>query len=254
MGSITVINQYLTDVAWLNASACNFSIGNHIDVWKIGVSPNSSLIDSFLTILTPDEIARANRYHQLKDRNRFIISRGAMRHIFGKYLNQTPATVEFGAGENNKPYIKSTNQLNLQYNLSHSGDAILLAVSDSAIGADIEFINKSFGFKEVLADNFSTAEIDYINETDAVACFFRLWTRKEALTKATAQGLDIDLKLIPVLDGSHLIKPGIIASNNNWLIRSFALNDEYTASIASFPFIDKISFWDLDIIMNSPIF
>jgi len=254
MGSITVINQYLTDIAWLNASTCNFSIGNHIDVWKIGVSSNSSLIDSFLTILTHDEIARANRYHQLKDRNRFIISRGAMRHIFGKYLNQIPARVEFGVGENNKPYIKSTNQLNLQYNLSHSGDAILLAVSDSAIGADIEFINRPFGFKDVLADNFSAAEINYINETDSIDRFFRLWTRKEALTKATAQGLDTDLKLIPVLDGSYLIKPGIIASNNNWLIRSFALNDHYTASIASFPFTDKISFWDLDIIMNSHIF
>jgi 4'-phosphopantetheinyl transferase len=250
MRSITVVNQYLTDINWHKAATCSFSINNNLDIWKIGVSLNISLVDDFLTMLTPDEIARANRFYQLKDRNRFIISRGALRLILGEYLNQSPSNVEFGVGENSKPYIKSGNPLNLQYNLSHSGDAILLAVSNSAIGADIEFINRSFGFNEVLDDNFSVDEINYIKEENSIDRFFRLWTRKEALTKATAQGLDGDLRLIPGLDGTHLIQPGIIASNVNWLIKTFALNNQYTASIANASFVNKISFWDLDVISN----
>jgi 4'-phosphopantetheinyl transferase len=250
MRSITVYNQYLADITWLNAETCSFSISNNLDIWKIGVSSNISLIDDFLIMLTPDEITRANRFYQLKDRNRFIVSRGALRLILGKYLNQSSSNVEFGIGENSKPYIKSGNPLNLQYNLSHSGDGILLAVSNSAIGADIEFINQSFGFNEVLDDNFSIDEINYINEENSVDRFFRLWTRKEALTKATAQGLDGDLRLIPGLDGTHVIQPGIIASNANWLIKTFALNNQYIASIASAPFVNKISFWDLDVISN----
>ena len=250
MGSITVTNQYLNDITWADAATCNFSVSNHIDVWKIGVNLNLSLADDFLTIMTPGEIARAKRFYQLKDQNRFIVSRGALRHILGKYLKQNPSNVEFEIGENDKPYIKSGQSSGLQYNISHSGDTILLAISSSPIGADIELINRSFGFSEVLDDNFSIAEVNYINEADSVNRFFRLWTCKEALTKATAQGLDGDLRLIPGLDGVHQIQPGIIASNNNWLIRSFTLNDLYIASIASPPFISKISFWDAGIIGN----
>jgi 4'-phosphopantetheinyl transferase len=254
MGAITITNQYLTDITWLNASACNYVVDNHIDVWKVGVGLNLLLVDSLLTILTPDEIARANRFYQLKDRNRFIVSRGALRHIFGKYLKQSPSTVEFGIGENNKPYLKSGYPINLQFNMSHSGDTILLAISDSPIGADIEFINKSFGFSEVLKDNFSIDEVNYIKETDSVNRFFRLWTCKEALTKATAQGLDGDLSLLPGLEGNHQIQSGIIASGNNWLIRNFFLNDQYVESIASPPFINKILFWEAGIINNLPAF
>lgn len=254
MEAITITNQYLTEITWLNPSVCNFIADNRIDVWKVGVSSNLLLVDGFLTIMTPDEIARANRFYQLKDRNRFIVSRGALRHIMGKYLKQSPSNVEFGVGENNKPNIKSGYPINLQFNMSHSGDAILLAISDAAIGADIEFINTSFGFGEVLEDNFSVDEISYIKDADSVNRFFRLWTCKEALTKATAQGLDGDLRSVPGLEGKHQIQPGIIASNNNWLIRNFALNDQYTASIASPPFINEILFWDAAVISNLPVF
>ncbi|WP_394338991.1 4'-phosphopantetheinyl transferase family protein [Mucilaginibacter xinganensis] len=93
---------------------------------------------------------RANRFYQLKDRNRYIISRIILRMILGKYLNLMPAAIQFSAGKNNKPQVKNIPPLKLEYNMSHSADAILLAVSDSAIGADIEFINQSFGFNEVL--------------------------------------------------------------------------------------------------------
>src|ERR1700712_1555453 len=117
--SIKITNKYLTDITWLDISACTFDVGDHIDIWKVKVGSNIPLVDNFLKILKPDEIARANRFYQLKDRNRFIISRGILLHVMGKYLKQSPFEVEFTIGENNKPYIKKSNPLNLQYNLSH---------------------------------------------------------------------------------------------------------------------------------------
>jgi 4'-phosphopantetheinyl transferase len=254
MGQIKIINKHLTDLSWIKPATCDFKINNNIDVWKVCVSSNLVLVDSFLTLLTPDEVERANRFYQQKDHNRFIISRGILRHILGRYLNQEAAVIEFGLGKNKKPYVINSALLNLQFNLSHSGDAILLAVSDSAIGADVEFINHDFGFTGVLDDNFSVNEITYIKENESAERFFRIWTRKEALTKATAQGLDCDLRLLPGLDGIHIVDDGVIASNDDWVISSFNLNDSYTASIASNPFIKKITFIDLDVINNPPIF
>ncbi|WP_295797377.1 4'-phosphopantetheinyl transferase superfamily protein [Mucilaginibacter sp.] len=245
MLSINVTNNFLADITWLDSSACSFKISNSIDVWKVSSDLNPILVDSFNSILTRDEIDRANRFYQQKDRNRFIISRAALRTILGKYLNLAPEAIEFGSGLNKKPFIKSGNQNNLQYNLSHSGEAILLAVADSTIGADIEFINHNFGYHEVLADNFSPGEVNYIAEADSIHRFFKLWTRKEAITKATAQGLDCDLRLLPGLDGTITVADGIIASNEDWVINSFNLNNQYIASVAGNPTFDKISFFSL---------
>ena len=190
MPSINVTNNFLADITWLNASACSYKINNCIDVWKISAGLSTALIDSFKRMLTGDEAARASKFYRQQDRDRFITSRAALRIILGMYLNIAPGAVEFEPGLNKKPFIKNANPGNIQYNLSHSGDAILLVIADLAIGADVEFINDDFGYREVLTDNFSPGEINYITEADSIQRFFKLWTRKEAITKATAQGLD----------------------------------------------------------------
>ena len=245
MPSINVTNNFLADINWLDASVCCFKINNGIDVWKATSDLNPTLVDSFKSMLTGDEIDRANRFYQHKDCNRFITSRVALRTILGKYLNIAPEAVEFASGINKKPFIKNATQKNLKYNLSHSGDAILLAVADSEIGADVEFINHNFGYREVLTDNFSPGEVNYITETESIHRFFKLWTRKEAITKATAQGLDCDLRLLPGLDGATTVANGIIASNENWVINSFNLNNQYIASVACNPLVNQISFYNL---------
>ncbi len=254
MGLIQITNQNLSGINWLNPATCSFILDNNVHVWRISVGQNLSLLDDFQAIMTPAEIARANRFYQSKDHNRFIISRGALRNILAKYLNQKPREIEFELGENDKPCIKNNGQLNLNYNLSHSGDWILLAISSHEVGADIEFVNPNFGYDEVLNDNFSTDEVSYIKEKESRARFFNLWTRKEALTKATAQGLDGDLRLIPCLDGVHIIKADIIASEKNWLVNSFNINEQYIASITISPNISETSFFELDKITHPNIF
>lgn len=245
MPLIKISNHYLDHINWVNSEACNFVTNNMADIWRINISSNLFLLDHFLSILQPAEIARANRYFQAKDKNRFIISRGALRVILGKYFNQSPSSIEFAEGANKKPYIKSTGKTELRYNISHSGDWILLAVANSEIGADTEQVNPAYHYHEVLQDNFSGDEINYIEQGISPERFFLLWTRKEALTKATGKGLDEDLKLIPCLDGIHLAESSVISSANDWLISSFELHACYIASIAVNPTIEEIRFWDV---------
>lgn len=244
MPSINVTNNFLADIAWLNALACNYKINNGIDVWKIRVGLSTAFINGYKPMLIGDEVARANKFYRQQDRDRFITSRIVLRIILSKYLNLDPEAIEFAPGLNKKPFIKNGNPCNIQYNLSHSGDAILLAIADSIVGADVEFVNHDFGYRDVLPDNFSANEVNYITEGDSVHRFFKLWTRKEAITKATAQGLDCDLRLLPGLDGTTTVAEHIIASDNDWVINSFNLDDQYIASVAGNPFIGKITFFD----------
>ncbi len=236
--------RYLNEIKWADAAGCDYSLIHGVDTWRINISSNLSSLEAFTTLMSPDEADRANRYFYPKDKNRFIISRGALRIILSRYMNIPPTAVEFEIGENKKPHIKN-NATGLHFNLSHSGDWILLAVSNSTVGADVEFINPDYGYQEVLADNFSTAEISYINRKSSLERFFMLWTRKESLTKATAKGLDEDLKLIPSLDGDQLIPATVIASVNDWCVDTFKLSENYFASIARNSQAENTRFWDI---------
>jgi 4'-phosphopantetheinyl transferase len=246
MARIKIYIQYLADITWNNAATCGFSINNGVDVWRIGINSSLSQLNNFLAVMPPDEIARANRYFYTKDKHRFIISRGAVRNILGKYLGLPAASIEFETGGNKKPHIKNTNNINVHYNISHSGDWILLAISNSPIGADTEQVIQGYSYKDVLPGNFSEAETEYINQTSPVERFFTLWTRKEALTKATGKGLDDDLKLIPALDGTHFVESKTISSDDDWLISTFQLAENYSASVACSSKVDVISFRDVD--------
>jgi 4'-phosphopantetheinyl transferase len=245
MPLINIQIQYLNDVNWINGTDYGYAMDNNVDIWRVNITSNLSLLENFLTIIHPDEIARANRYFHVRDKNRFIISRGALRNILAKYLNIQPSGVEFEIGPNKKPHIKNAAGNKLYYNMSHSGDWILLAVANSEIGADTEFINDTYSYKDVLKDNFSADEINYINQGPSIDRFYQLWTRKEALTKATGKGLDEDLKLIPCLDGIHSVESNIISSTNNWLLTTFKLNKQYVASVASNPHAGLITFLDI---------
>ena len=245
MSLIKIQIQYLNNLNWLNGSLCDYTMGNNVDIWKVNIASNLHLLNNFLAIMHPEEIVRADRYYHVRDKNRFIISRGALRNILGKYLNIPASSVEFGMGYNKKPHIKNATGNKHYYNMSHSGDWILIAVSNSAIGADTEFINQAYSYKDVLQDNFSSEEIAYISQASSIERFFMLWTRKEALTKATGKGLDEDLKQIPCLDGIHLAESGVISSTNDWLVSTFTLNEQYFASVASIPHISCIRFFNI---------
>jgi 4'-phosphopantetheinyl transferase len=237
MGQVKIINHYPENIDWMKASSCEYLINNHTDIWRINISSNIPIIDNLLPVLKPEEITRANRFFYARDKNRYIISHGAMRNILGKYLNQQPSLVEFEYGINEKPYIN--NEAGLHFNLSHSGDWALLAIANSEIGVDTELIKYDFDYKDIMDGYFGEDEINYINEDRSAERFFLLWTRKEAQIKATGKGLSDDIKLIPGLAGMHRN-----SNAEDWLINSFNLTEHYIASVAANPLTNEIKFWD----------
>ncbi|WP_170227807.1 4'-phosphopantetheinyl transferase family protein [Mucilaginibacter frigoritolerans] len=238
-----VTNNSFDDINWLDHTDCDYIVKDQsIDAWRINISKNLSKLDYFAPLLNTAEIARGNKYYQTKDKNRFTISRGALRHILGLYLHLPPASIIFSTGINKKPFVE--NQSGIQFNISHSGDWILIAIAKSAIGVDVEFINPSFHFTDVLEDNFSIDEIKQIKDKSPIETFFKFWTRKESITKTTGKGLDENLKLIPATDGTHFVDSVIIDSIANLYISTFKLNTEYIGSIGSNSPTSNLRFWD----------
>jgi len=245
MNLIKITNNSIEDITWLNYNNCDFLVKNqNIDVWRINISENLVNLELFDSLLNPFEISRRDKYYQTKDKNRFIISRGSLRHILGLYLHLPPKTIKFNTEINKKPFVE--NQLGLHFNLSHSEDWAVIAIGNTNVGADVEFINHNFKYSDVLEDNFSIDEIKQIEENNPIETFFKFWTRKEAITKTTGKGLDENLKLLPATNGSHHADSLIIDSIANLYIYTFKLNSEYIVSIGSNSITNNLRFWDIN--------
>jgi len=71
---------------------------NEVHVWRCDLDQPTGIRQSLMCSLAEDERARAGRFHFDKDRNHFIIARGALRSILGSYLNLAPSELRFSYG------------------------------------------------------------------------------------------------------------------------------------------------------------
>jgi 4'-phosphopantetheinyl transferase len=96
-------------------------------------------------------------------------------------------------GSYGKPAIAQPHQVPVHFNLAHSGDWALVGVTHcEAIGADIEAHRNLPDLESVARRFFSpneTRDLMAIPDSQRIAAFFRVWTRKEAYVKASGHGL-----------------------------------------------------------------
>lgn len=217
-----------------------------IHLWKITIGDSLHKMDRMGHILSPEEKARASRYHQQKDKTRFTIGKGMLRQILSFYMACPPAEIEFSTGINNKPYVH--HHVPLEFNVSYSGNLILVGVALEDIGVDIEYVNPEFDYTLLLDNCFMEQEIRTITTSPTPRQqFFELWTRKEALLKATALGLGDYLTDFSCLDGVQTL-PQNLQKEGNWLIDSFLFDRAYWISVAhkrpqSYRFINADNFF-----------
>jgi 4'-phosphopantetheinyl transferase len=100
-------------------------------------------------------------------------------------------------GEYGKPYI--SNHENIHFNLSHSNEMVLCAISDMEIGVDIEYIDPEIDL--TLAKNyFHNKEYENImNAKNKAEEFFKYWVLKESYMKYTGLGMNITLDSFEII-------------------------------------------------------
>lgn len=169
-----------------------------VHVWRAALDPPSEAVEQLLHVLSPDEQARAARFCFERDRRRFIVARGILRLILGRYLMIEPACLKFRYGAHGKPFLADEAERNrLQFNLSHTQELALYAFNfERAIGVDIEYIKPKTDIPAIAIRFFSpreSAALLALPETQRLEAFFNCWTRKEAYLKAKGAGLSLPL-------------------------------------------------------------
>jgi 4'-phosphopantetheinyl transferase len=176
---------------WSSAPESLSLSSGEIHVWRARLEQPAEVQESFLRTLADDERARADRFHFEKHRRRFVLARGFLRALLGRYLEIEPAEVAFAYGPYGKPSLADDSDL--QFNMSHSHElAVYGFVLDREIGVDVEYVKEDFPGEDIAHHFFSTVEVENLvalAESERAAAFFRCWTRKEAYIKAIGSGL-----------------------------------------------------------------
>jgi 4'-phosphopantetheinyl transferase len=145
-------------------------------------------------VLTEDEIARAQRLRIPQKQADFTAGRIALRTVLGGYLGIEPRQVELAYLPDGKPQLADPEMTGkIQFNLSHSGAWMLLALSRGLpLGVDIERQRPLSGQGWALAQLFSAEERAVLNglpQAPREAVFIAAWTLKEAVGKADGRGI-----------------------------------------------------------------
>ena len=191
------------NISWPTAPAELDARDNEIHVFAAPLDLPPLELERRAATLSPGEKERAGKFKFEKHRNRFIAGRGLMRETLGRVLQSNPAALEFGYSERGKPELAAPFLTSgIHFNLAHSENLALLAVTRiGSVGVDVEHIRPVNNVEELVARFFSKRENELFQklaDTGKPAAFFNLWTRKEALLKATGEGIGSRLNLVEV--------------------------------------------------------
>jgi 4'-phosphopantetheinyl transferase len=164
-------------------------------VWSWNLESNALAGDEAEALLSDDEKTRYRSFVSPELQRRFLAARSVMRLVLAQHLDLDPKALSFVSNEFGKPRL--ANAKPVHFNLSHSGDRAVLAVSDAApVGIDLERIRSVDHVdlaKRYFHPNELAAIVGRLDAADQRRAFFLIWTLKEAVVKALGCGLSIPL-------------------------------------------------------------
>ncbi|MFD6507174.1 4'-phosphopantetheinyl transferase Sfp [Bacillus sp. NPDC060175] len=172
---------------------------NSCQIWWARISDLQSW---HYNLLNDVEKEKANSYHHSADRARFIIGCVISRLVLGKILSMSPVQVPIDRMcpvcklQHGRPQLPEGMP---QISVSHSGEWVVVAFTKSApVGVDVEQMNPNVDvmkMAEGVLTDIEIAQVMKLPNEQKIEGFLTYWTRKEAVLKATGEGL-----LIPPAD------------------------------------------------------
>jgi 4'-phosphopantetheinyl transferase len=189
--------------------------------------------------LTPEERARADSALDPQERRRRVCARSVLRHVLGAYVGAPPGALQFVTDAHGKPRLAN----GPQFNLSHSGEVMMLAVcAVGPVGLDVDRCGRlDADWDAVTARTFSEgerAQLLRMPEAERPCAALRGWVRKEAYAKARGAGFAYGFTAFTVrldagMDGALLAADDKDArAVAAWSLRDLVAPSGFAASLA----------------------
>lgn len=229
-------------VSWRETRSIPDLTDGEIHVWRIRLRECAGDRQWPANLLSADETERATRYRFEEDRLCYAVAHAALRVLLAGYTGRTATAIRYSEGEHGKPSLApEPGSRAVTFNMSHSGDLVLLAFTRTAeIGVDVERFKPDFPVTEI-ADQFLAlvegAALRNVAPDRQIECFFRIWTRKEAYLKANGDGLyePLDRFWVPavpdLLSAPAAVEP--VRGDAVWWLQDLDPGDGYAGALVT---------------------
>lgn len=187
-------------------------------------------------MLSAAETARAARFGRSDLRDRYIVGRATLRLLLALRLGLPPGEVPIERGIRGRPHV--ANAPGLDFNVSHTRGVALIGIAHGPrIGVDIEHGDRVVNVEGVARKFMSAREREALASMapdDRRRALLRLWTCKEAMSKATGDALAAPFRRMDVVTG-----PAVRLSDgpppylpDRWRLYAVAVPGGFIATVA----------------------
>jgi 4'-phosphopantetheinyl transferase len=156
----------------------------------------------FSPLLSPEEVSRAARLATPALRRRYRLAHSLLHTLLREYTQSWPHRYEIVYQQAGKPILVVPDaQPPVEFNMSHTGEVVVVALARVAVGVDIEVVRPLDELDALIAATCTAQEQALFAALDPSArlrAFYRLWTRKEAWIKLLGVGMAHDVATVDV--------------------------------------------------------
>jgi len=204
-------------------------------LWRFALDCSVNEVAALAQSLSAAERQRAARFGMPVLRARYIVGRARLRGVLGSLLGLEPNAVGIEAGRRGRPFVRG---YDIDFNVSHTQSIALIGIANHGrIGVDIESADRRINVEGV-ARKFMTARerhaLAALASDDRRRALLKLWTCKEALSKATGDALSAPFRHleIAVLPAPRLVSGPAPYVPAAWQMFDVAPVDDYLVTVA----------------------
>ncbi len=153
--------------------------------------------DKWYSLLSKEKQQQVDSFRYKDDKKRTVAGEMLVKKAISSWCGVDAESIILGIKGHGKPYAKD---LNVEFNISHSGDMVVCAVDSQPVGIDIEMIRpinlkvaKKICSDEELFYLFgyipTEEDFKYTTNKELLTRFYKIWTAKEAFGKCNGKGL-----------------------------------------------------------------
>jgi len=209
-------------------------------VWLCQLERDGEEMNCLAQSLSSAEQVRAARFGTELLRRRWIVGRATLRSLLGAHLRIEPGAVPLRRGVRGRPEIDLPDAPD--FNVSHTGNIALIGIGaglerGERIGVDIERADRAVnadGLARRVLTERERADLAPLDTQARRRRFLRLWTCKEAMSKATGDALSAPFRRIDVdlSDGLRLNAGPPPYVPEQWRLFAADVPHDFIASVA----------------------
>ncbi len=156
---------------------------------------NPSLMSELMNFVDPSKQIKLRRFFRTEDKLRGLFADLLIRHLIMQRVGLDHKDISFGTNEYGKPYLIDFDDFH--FNISHSGEWVVVAIDDRPVGVDVEEIQDID--LDIAKNYFSDIEHrDLMAKKNPNDYFFTLWSLKESYIKILGKGLSHPLNAFSI--------------------------------------------------------